>query len=1480
MFLSNARLPSNADLSGLSKQCLAIAWPLLLIFAVVASGCGEIKIKAPKDVIDVEPDIVNTSEINGETDTDSQTDNDIATSDTIGDDTAVAEVAGDAQNSDAPGTQCETATDCAGKVLGLTPCIHAACENGYCVKSKKATGATCKDSKLELGDCNVALCTDSGSCELANAPEGTICGLGACGKKCALGQCVAATLADFDDKNLCTADSCDPSTGVAHKPLTDFTLICDDGDSCTSGDSCIAGTCKGQAGDCSDGYDCTLDSCDKDKGCLHTPNAAKCDDGNPCTKQDCDAAKGCIVNGFNAATPCNDLNSCTANDACSDSGACVGVSSCKCVTDAECNVGSDLNLCLGLLKCSAGLCVADTTLAVKCDASGNGTCVKNTCNPKSGVCAPVPQNDDGSCDDANACTSKSFCVVGVCQGSPDVTCDDKNTCTLDTCQPVKGCVHTPSEDKCDDNNACTLSDVCVNGGCIGTAKVCDDGVLCTIDTCDTKAGGCVNLGDNKGCDDKNPCTTDTCVAGKGCTFAANDSGTCDDGDACTADSCSGGKCVAKFTCQCTTDANCNDGNPCTTDKCVAGSCKTTSADGGKCDTGDKCQHPLTGLCSAGACKSGNAPVDCSSKADSCNTAQCNPGTGLCEVLSKADGSVCDADKNGCTVGDACLAGKCLAGKLPDCSAKNGPCTDGSCQSASSTTFSCFGLGKAKGTPCEDGQFCTTGEACDAAGACNGGIAKTCGEVADACNFGSCDEVKKVCVKAPKSVAITCDDGLFCTSGDHCDGAGKCLSGAPLSCGGGVCTTGKCDEVGKKCSTTNNVSGSPCSDNSLCTKTDACDGAGKCVGSSPVVCTNGNVCNDALCNAVTGACDLKPKGNTTPCDDLSKCTTGDHCDGSGACAGGAWDNTCGCNADSLCNDGNACTTDKCDKVAAKCVFTITAKAVCDDGNPCTTASVCNDAGACVGTANMDCSAVKDQCNDGACANKGGVGACKQVPLAAGLVCNDTFFCTTGDVCDGLGKCAGPNPVACKATMCNTAACSETAKGCQTTPQGKGTSCNDSNACTVGDQCDGAGACLAGTPLADFSICDDANPATSGDFCLKSGCAGFTSSMPGAFGPVSDVIYQAKPAIWTATMAAGPLADGQAEGDFSVYQLKKNASGGFDAAALFKGNQTNLRQIHQGVAVGTKNNIWFAPTSNNVWTGPTGTLLGKGIDAIIPPSTDWYAVDTRQVGTILSVIVGGYAPTLGINRIVVCKGQADGTGSFACINANLASGNTIGAVAAHGNTPACIPPNCPAPTVTYDTLALNGAVGAAFTSINQFSSTWTNTASLLGNVVLAASTSSSIGALLSYDQTGFTISGGSEEWGVGPVGTIYLKRTGTSGLINVPIFTPAIQSGYVFTGVAYVNGNVLVWGNKPDSASSFSRIPVLLTHKDDANSQLTQSTWVEHPMTAVAALPANCADNGLVTGSIALGDSIVAAANVCANPFLSKGTSARRSVFYIR
>jgi cysteine-rich repeat protein len=110
-------------------------------------------------------------------------------------------------------------------------------------------------------------------------------------------------------------------------------------------------------------------------------------------------------------------------------------------------------------------------------------------------------------------------------------------------------------------------------------------------------------------------------------------------------------------------------------------------------------------------------------------------------------------------------------------------------------------------------------------------------------------------------------------------------------------------------------------------------------------------------------------------------------------------------------------------------------------------------------------------------------CRHDPTREGLSCSD------GDVCNGLETCrsgfctAGP-PLCDDRNSCTRNVCDPVLATCSFPPANAGTSCSDGNGCTVGDSCDGLGACQPGPPR----VCQDSRECTT-DTCdpsRPSGC----------------------------------------------------------------------------------------------------------------------------------------------------------------------------------------------------------------------------------------------------------------------------------------------------------------------------------------------------------------------------------------------------------
>ena len=427
-------------------------------------------------------------------------------------------------------------------------------------------------------------------------------------------------------------DPCKPTqclTGVC----TPVPLLgaCDDGDACTTLTTCLAGACVGPALNCDDDYACSLDLCDTKLGCYHkaiepcgvfslpyeatftcgaTANSYWFRDGPPMP-----GAVNWAIDGT-PGVPTPFSPDCALN----------------------CNNGTSTACVAGQTKYD----VAATSPLIDLTKFKLGTPIKTrmqyagTWQPAQGEAFVVEMQPLGAKTWTLLTTLaptpawqlvafeltpwaalqlrmrvrfSSACQSGAGAGSgPFVDdfevfdasckqasqCNDDNPCTDDSCELSTGvCQAVPnSGPKCDDGNLCTLSDSCVNGQCLGGAKLCNDGKPCTLDSCDPVSGTCgaTPAAASSVCSDGQSCTTgDTCQSGNCVGTAKLDGSACSDGNPCSLDdSCTSGVCKAAGS---EADGTgCTDGNPCTAgDSCSAGVCQ-----GGKnaCDDGDACTQDV------------------------------------------------------------------------------------------------------------------------------------------------------------------------------------------------------------------------------------------------------------------------------------------------------------------------------------------------------------------------------------------------------------------------------------------------------------------------------------------------------------------------------------------------------------------------------------------------------------------------------------------------------------------------------------------------------------------------------------------------------------------------------------------------------------------------------------------------------------------------------------------------------------------------
>ena len=304
-----------------------------------------------------------------------------------------------------------------------------------------------------------------------------------------------------------------------------------------------------------------------------------------------------------------------------------------------------------------------------------------------------------------------------------------------------------------------------------------------------------------------------------------------------------------------------------------------------------------------------------------------------------------------------------------------------------------------------------GEAPGGGGAGGGGSAceQDCSAVQTPPCFASvCNEATGLCEVVAAGVETSCDDGLFCTVNDHCDGAGECVGGGENDCGQttDTCKEITCDEASDSCTQVNLPNDFPCATGDLCDISAKCQN-GLCVGTpkdcffSPVVMDE---CHVGVCNPANGQCEAVPGNDGAPCP----------------------------------NDGDLCMVDK-----------TCAAGVCGGGTP------------------KDCSFLTAGCTNGVC--EPATGDCYADPIAPGGTCIEaTDECNTG-ICSVNGTCdpvPTPGVLCASATdACNQGSCDANGQ-CVPSPVNDGGACNDGNSCTAGETCS-AGACTGGS-MAGYEV----------------------------------------------------------------------------------------------------------------------------------------------------------------------------------------------------------------------------------------------------------------------------------------------------------------------------------------------------------------------------------------------------------------------------
>ena len=186
-----------------------------------------------------------------------------------------------------------------------------------------------------------------------------------------------------------------------------------------------------------------------------------------------------------------------------------------------------------------------------------------------------------------------------------------------------------------------------------------------------------------------------------------------------------------------------------------------------------------------------------------------------------------------------------------------------------------------------------------------------------------------------------------------------------------------------------------------------------------------------------------------CTSHSECMNDSVCDGRELCVRGV----CIEGEPPSCNDGLACTLDRCDEAYGGCVHE-TRHLLCDDGLFCTGRERCDEEAGCVlGTPpcddDIDCTV--DYCAEPP--EQGEPGVCWSAP--AHDRCQDGVYCNGAEICDpDVGCLSGPEPCA-NPHECSSETCDEVGMSCNVTLDHE--RCRDDLDCTT-DRCDEEEGCI--------------------------------------------------------------------------------------------------------------------------------------------------------------------------------------------------------------------------------------------------------------------------------------------------------------------------------------------------------------------------------------------------------------------------------------
>jgi cysteine-rich repeat protein len=484
-------------------------------------------------------------------------------------------------------------------------CVATACGDGFL-----SAGEACDDGNTTNGDGCDSDCTFTCSAD-ADCSDGVVCnGTELCSNAGTVtSACGAGTPPSngttCGGTNICNAGSC--VAAACGDSIVSGTEQCDDGANANNNDGCRADctftcTAANAATNCSDGNQCTTDTC------TGTGLASVC--SNPVR------TGACTLAGSPSAT-CNASGACVASVLCGngtregselcDDGNANNNDGCRSDCTWTCTTATAAANCNDTNACTTDACTGGGTLASRCTnttvtngtvCGGTNICVTGSCVARR--CGDSIVSSGEQCDDgANANNNdgcRSDCTWTCTAANAATNCDDANACTSNTCTGTNAASRC-SNPTVANGTTCGGTNICVTGSCVASRcgdllvtapEVCDDGNTAAGDgcenTCQWTCTGAASCADTNVCNGAETCTAPSTIGSRCAAGAPAANGTaCDDGsaatprDICLASACGGSRCGDGYLDAGATPAEtCDDGNTTSGDGCSS-TCTTESA---------------------------------------------------------------------------------------------------------------------------------------------------------------------------------------------------------------------------------------------------------------------------------------------------------------------------------------------------------------------------------------------------------------------------------------------------------------------------------------------------------------------------------------------------------------------------------------------------------------------------------------------------------------------------------------------------------------------------------------------------------------------------------------------------------------------------------------------------------------------------------------------------------------------------------------